>query len=152
MCNIVIKILFIFCCLNAVLLYSQNSSDVELALKSINEIRENEGLYPLEISEELNNIANIRSKELAISFSHVRPNNTKYDELLYENRIRVFSSDENIAYRFKNAETVISYWMNSNQYKLNILSDKFTHVGISHHAINGEDFWVIIFAQLRRQN
>ncbi|WP_335786884.1 CAP domain-containing protein [Brachyspira pulli] len=134
------------------MLYSQNNSDVELALKSINEIRENEGLYPLEISEELNNIANIRSKELAISFSHIRPNNTKYDELLYENRIRVFSSDENIAYRFKNAETVISYWMNSNQYKLNIVSDKFTHVGISHYAVNGEDFWVIIFAQLRRLN
>ncbi|MEI0565674.1 CAP domain-containing protein [Brachyspira pulli] len=134
------------------MLYSQNNSDVELALKSINEIRENEGLYPLEISEELNNIANIRAKELAISFSHVRPNNTKYDELLYENRIRVFSSDENIAYRFKNAETVISYWMNSNQYKLNIVSDKFTHVGISHYAVNGEDFWVIIFAQLRRLN
>ena len=152
MYNIVIKILFIFCCLNAVMLYSQNNSDVELALKSINEIRENEGLYPLEISEELNNIANIRTKELAISFSHVRPNNTKYDELLYENRIRVFSSDENIAYRFKNAETVISYWMNSNQYKLNIVSDKFTHVGISHYAVNGEDFWVIIFAQLRRLN
>ncbi|WP_295157487.1 CAP domain-containing protein [uncultured Brachyspira sp.] len=134
----------------SLLLYSQNNTYADSALKAINDLRENAGLYLLEINNELNNIANIRAKELAIIFSHTRPNNTRYDELLYLNRIRVFSSDENIAYRFKNAETVISYWMNSEQYKINILSEKFTHVGISHYSINGEDFWVAIFAQLRR--
>ncbi|WP_300369870.1 CAP domain-containing protein [Brachyspira sp.] len=136
--------------LGSILLYSQNNTDIDAALKTINDLRENSGLYLLETNDELNNIANIRSKELAINFSHTRPNNTRYDELLYLNRIRVFSSDENIAYRFKNAETVISYWLNSDQYRINILSEKFTHVGISHYSINGEDFWVAIFVQLRR--
>lgn len=152
MFNIIIKALFIlyFCSLSV--LCSQYNYEAETTLKALNEVRENEGLYLFELSDELNKVADIRAKELSINFSHIRPNNTRYDELLYENRIRVFSSDENIAYRFKNAETVVSYWMNSSQYKINILSDKFTHVGVSHYAINGEDFWVVIFAQLRRQN
>lgn len=157
MCRIVIKTVFIFVCIFTSLLYPQINNgivanDVVETLKVINNIREKEGLYLLENDEKLNGIADTRAKELHISFSHVRPNNTKYDELLYQNRIRVFSSDENIAYRFKNAQTVVSYWMNSDQYKINILSEKFTHVGISHYAINGEDFWVVIFVQLRRQN
>ncbi len=149
MLKILIKVVALLY-IGSLLLYSQNPADVDSALKAINDIRENEGLYLLETNDEINNIANIRAKELAISFSHIRPNNTRYDELLYTHRIRVFSSDENIAYRFKNAETVISYWMNSDQYKINILSEKFTHVGISHYSVNGEDFWVAIFVQLRR--
>ncbi|MDO7021141.1 CAP domain-containing protein [Brachyspira innocens] len=152
MFKIMIKALFILYFCSMAVLYSEDNYEAETTLKALNEVRENEGLYPFELSDELNKAANIRAKELSINFSHIRPNNTRYDEILYENRIRVFSSDENIAYRFKNAETVISYWMNSSQYKLNILSDKFTHVGVSHYAINGEDFWVVIFAQLRRMN
>ncbi|WP_028329353.1 CAP domain-containing protein [Brachyspira alvinipulli] len=151
------RIVIIFILTFTSLLYSQINNgiitnDVAETLKVINEIREKENLFLLENADNLNNIADIRARELSINFSHVRPNNTKYDELLYQNRIRVFSSDENIAYRFKNAETVVSYWMNSDQYKINILSEKFTHVGISHYAVNGEDFWVVIFVQLRRQN
>ena len=157
MFRIIINALFIFILSFTSLLYSQMNNgiitnDVQETLKVINNIREKESLFLFENDESLNNIADIRSKELSINFSHIRPNNTKYDELLYQNRIRVFSSDENIAYRFKNAETVVSYWMNSDQYKLNILSEKFTHIGISHYAVNGEDFWVVIFVQLRRQN
>ncbi|AEM21932.1 SCP-like extracellular protein [Brachyspira intermedia PWS/A] len=142
----IIIIVFSFSVLSA-----QNyNDDINSMLKIFNEIRENENLYSFEIDDKLNNIADIRAKELAISFSHIRPNNTKYDELLYQNRIIAYSSDENIAYRFKNAETVASYWMNSSKYKVNILSDKFTHIGVAHYAINGEDFWVVIFAQLTK--
>lgn len=149
MINIIKMIAVIICC--AAVMYAQNyNDDINTMLKIINELRDNENLYSYEIDSRLNEIADIRAKELAINFSHIRPNNTKYDELLYKNRIIVFSSDENIAYRFKNAETVVSYWLNSNQYKINILSDKFTHIGAAHYAINGEDFWVVIFAQLRR--
>lgn len=151
------RIIIIFILSFTSLLYSQIDNgiitkDIEETLKVINSIREKESLYLFENAEDLNNIADIRAKELSINFSHIRPNNTKYDELLYQNRIRVFSSDENIAYRFKNAETVVSYWMNSDQYKINILSEKFTHIGISHYTVNGQDFWVVIFVQLRRQN
>ncbi|MEI0557422.1 CAP domain-containing protein [Brachyspira intermedia] len=150
MINILIKMIIVVVC-SVSFLYAQDyNDDVNSMLKMFNEIRENENLYSFEIDDRLNNIADIRAKELAISFSHIRPNNTKYDELLYLNRIIVYSSDENIAYRFKNAETVASYWMNSNKYKVNILSDKFTHIGVAHYAINGEDFWVVIFAQLKK--
>ncbi|PCG21145.1 CAP domain-containing protein [Brachyspira sp. G79] len=152
MFKIMIKALFILYFCSLTVLYSESNYEAEAILGALNEVRENEGLYLFELNDELNKVAEIRAKELSINFSHIRPNNTRYDELLYENRIRVFSSDENIAYRFKNAETVVSYWMNSSQYKINILSDKFTHVGVSHYAINGEDFWVVIFAQLRRMN
>ena len=126
------RIVIIFILTFTSLLYSQFNNgivtnDVAETLKVINEMREKENLFLFENADNLNNIADIRAKELSINFSHIRPNNTKYDELLYQNRIRVFSSDENIAYRFKNAETVVSYWMNSDQYKINILSEKFTH-------------------------
>lgn len=150
MINILIKMIIIIVFSFSVLSAQDYNDDVNSMLKMFNEIRENENLYSFEIDDRLNNVADIRAKELAISFSHVRPNNTKYDELLYQNRIIVYSSDENIAYRFKNAETVASYWMNSGKYKINILSDKFTHIGVSHYAINGEDFWVVIFAQLTK--
>ncbi|OEJ13635.1 serine protease [Brachyspira hampsonii] len=150
MVNIIIKMIFVIIASFGFLYAQDYNNDVNTMLKIFNEIRDNENLYPFEIDDKLNNIADIRAKELAISFSHIRPNNTKYDELLYENRIIVYSSNENIAYRFKNAETVASYWMNSSKYKVNIISDKFTHIGVSHYSINGEDFWVVIFAQLRR--
>ncbi len=148
MINIFIKIAFIMI-FGFSFLYTQNS-DIADTLEIFNDIREKKNLYPLEINDTLNEIADIRAKELSVNFSHIRPNNTKYDELIYENRVIVYSSDENIAYRFKNPQTVVSYWMNSNQYKLNILSDKFTHVGIAHYYSNGEDYWAVIFAQLVR--
>ncbi|WP_041177307.1 CAP domain-containing protein [Brachyspira intermedia] len=150
MINILIKMIIIIVFSFSVLSAQNYNDDINSMLKIFNEIRENENLYSFEIDDKLNNIADIRAKELAISFSHIRPNNTKYDELLYQNRIIAYSSDENIAYRFKNAETVASYWMNSSKYKVNILSDKFTHIGVAHYAINGEDFWVVIFAQLTK--
>lgn len=148
MLKFIINIITIFFSISFVL-YTQDS--IDYALEYLNNIREKYGLHLLESNEELNNIAFIRAKDLSINFSNNRPNNTRYDELLYKNGIIVFSSDENIAYRFKNIETVISYWMNSEEYKVNILSDKFTHIGISHYSANGEDFWAAIFVQLRRQ-
>uniref|UniRef100_UPI003F4BC20A CAP domain-containing protein n=1 Tax=Brachyspira catarrhinii TaxID=2528966 RepID=UPI003F4BC20A len=150
MINILIKIIIIIACSFSFLSAQDYNNDITSMLNMFNEIRENNNLYSFEIDDRLNEVADIRAKELAVSFSHIRPNNTKYDELFYQNRIIAYSSDENIAYRFKNAETVASYWMNSSKYKVNILSDKFTHIGVAHYAINGEDFWVVIFAQLTK--
>ena len=104
--------------------------------------REAAGLDPLVMDETAMEYAQIRAKELASSFSHIRPDNkaSSMDGLEFV---------ENGAKGSKTPEQVVNTWMNSSGHKATLLTDysaygNRTGVGV-YQADNGTIYWVQVF-------
>lgn len=99
------------------------------------------GLQPLTYSYELEKIAMVRAAEIALSFSHTRPNGESTFSLGRFN-------GENIAAGYRSKEAVMEGWKETDLpysgqgHRRNMLNTSFTHVGIGHAYVNGYDFWV----------
>jgi uncharacterized protein YkwD len=87
----------------------------------------------------------IRAEEIIQSFSHTRPNGTKFYtvfEGLYDYRM----IGENLAAGFTSASSVVSGWMNSEGHRANILKEDYTEIGIGIKKDSaGRLYWVQIF-------
>ncbi len=104
--------------------------------------REAAGLDPLVMDETAMEYAQIRAKELASSFSHIRPDNkaSSMDGLEFV---------ENGAKGSKTPEQVVNTWMNSSGHKATLLTDysaygNRTGVGV-YQTDNGTIYWVQVF-------
>lgn len=104
--------------------------------------REAAGLDPLVMDETAMEYAQIRAKELASSFSHIRPDNkaSSMDGLEFV---------ENGAKGSKTPEQVVNTWMNSSGHKATLLTDYSTYgnrtgVGV-YQTDNGTIYWVQVF-------
>jgi len=103
----------------------------------------------------LEKVAMKRAAEIAIKYSHTRPDGTDcytaYPDA-YENA----SKGENIAYgedgMFSKAEDVFTAWREDNEdyygqgHRRNMLNGEFRAIGIGHVVYNGMDFWVQEFS------
>lgn len=109
------------------------------------------GLSSLEYDYDLEKIAMKRAAELAISYSHTRPNGercfTAYDEISSN---RYMAKGENIAYGyncFKSSEEVFEAWAEEDEYysgqghRRNMISSNYTAVGIGYARYDGKEFW-----------
>ena len=81
----------------------------------INQYRASVGLGTVTWSTNLYEGAKVRSREIATSFSHTRPNGESYRQLLGNN------TAENIAGGSSTAVEVFNRWMNSEGHRKNIL-------------------------------
>lgn len=110
-----------------------------------NQERINAGLPALTYNSVLENGALIRAEEIIQSFSHTRPNGTKFYtvfEGLYDYRM----IGENLAAGFTSASSVVSGWMNSEGHRANILKEDYTEIGIGIKKDSaGRLYWVQIF-------
>lgn len=110
-------------------------SAIDETLELVNKERAAVGISPLALSPELNEAAQIRASELIAYYSHVRPDGRKCDTVLAEvgadKSIRL--AGENIANgtMAKDAATVMSFWMNSENHRAAILNDQYDHIGIA---------------------
>ena len=99
--------------------------------------REAAGLDPLVMDDTAMEYAQIRAEELAITYSHTRPNNeSKSLDGLY--------FIENIAYGQKTPEEVVNDWMNSSGHKATLLgdySDYGNRMGVGVYKSNGVIYW-----------
>ena len=99
--------------------------------------REAAGLDPLVMDDTAMEYAQIRAEELAINYSHTRPNNeSKSLDGLY--------FIENIAYGQKTPEEVVNDWMNSSGHKATLLgdySDYGNRMGVGVYKSNGVIYW-----------
>ena len=113
-----------------------NSTDTQkLTFNNLNNI-----VYDYELEQ----IAMQRAAEIAIHYSHTRPNGEKcftaYDSYL--------TAGENIAYGYTTAQSVFEAWAEESEdyagqgHRRNMLSSDFTAVGIGHAVVNGRHFWV----------
>jgi uncharacterized repeat protein (TIGR02543 family) len=94
-------------------------------LKLVNVERAAAGLAPLHMSKELLDAAMQRAAETSIYFSHSRPDGTRYFS------VTAYASGENIAVNWSfGAADVMEMWMNSPGHRSNILTSRWTELGV----------------------
>jgi len=99
--------------------------------------REKHGLHPLEVDEELMELAQIRAKEVSTKYSHERPDGTRV--------VKTHGCGENVGAK-KSAEKQVASWMNSEGHRTNILIERYKSIGVGcYKADDGRTYWVQIF-------
>lgn len=100
----------------------------------VNDERIKNSLGRLEYSSEIQADADRRAEEITENFT------AKQEDKCAEN---IFSSAESSL----TAQELFDYWMKSELYQKNILSDKFAHTAIGIVVNNGKYYWVQIFVE-----
>jgi uncharacterized protein YkwD len=127
----------------------ENYALVQEEINLINEERAKEGLEPLILDEVLTQKAMVRAHEIAVSYSHIRPNGVKnfsiFDDISYT------CGGENIAASQNSPSEVMIDWMNSYDHMKNIMAksspaSRFKAVGLGHFQVNGYNYWVQLFS------
>lgn len=104
------------------------------AMELVNEKRSAYGLDALTLSSELSVKARIKSQEMKDLgyFSHTSPTYGSPFDMMKALGIRYYSAGENIAMGYRTAEAVVNAWMNSTSHRENILSTRYTSMGIGY--------------------
>jgi uncharacterized repeat protein (TIGR02543 family) len=98
------------------------------------------------MSEDLLNVAKIRSAEVSVYFSHTRPSGTSCFTAA-ESISGISMLAENIASGYRTAEDVMNGWMNSPGHKANIYNAALTEIGVGCFVEqSGYTHWVQFFA------
>lgn len=121
---------------------TQDYSKAAEVLTLVNQERAKAGLNSLGTNSTIQANAMQRASELAVYYSHTRPDDT---DCLTALTVSYRSAGENIAYGQSTAEAVMTAWMNSDGHKANILNTKYTQIGIGCFVQNGHIFWVQMF-------
>jgi uncharacterized YkwD family protein/spore coat assembly protein SafA len=123
-----------------------NAEEEEL-FSQVNQARETAGLKALGLSKELSNIARLKADEMSLSsyFDHNSPVYGSPFEMLKSFGVTYRTAGENIAKGQKSAKAVLAAWMGSTGHKANIMSEKFTEMGIGFATDGKTTHWVQIF-------
>lgn len=118
----------------------------EEVIDLVNSERSAQKRSALKSDDILNTIAEQRAREIAVKFSHTRPDGSKCSSLLQENDIVNVYAGENIAAGHRSAEEVMDTWMNSSGHRKNILNENYTRIGVGiYEASDGNTYWVQVF-------
>ena len=109
----------------------------------VNTERQKAGLEPLGYYSLGQKAADIRAKEVALKFSHERPDGTMCFTAFEEIGVSYYSAGENIAKGYGTPEIVMNAWMNSPGHKANILNPNFTHIIVGYDEDSNS--WVQLF-------
>ena len=112
----------------------------------INRERLSESRSKLVMDKELMNYAMLRCKELAIKFSHNRPNG----ESFYSAFDRAYGED--IFTGSTSYEYVMEQWLQSSDSRQDILTDYYKSVGVGAVEVDGSYYWVLIFGIDKENN
>lgn len=120
---------------NATAVETAIPSHAEQVLNLVNYERKKQGLKALSLSNELTNIATLKSKDMAQKnyFSHTSPTYGSPFEMLQHFGVTYKAAGENIAAGQKTAEEVMQSWLNSSGHRANILSSKYTELGVGYY-------------------
>lgn len=103
------------------------------------------GLKGLVYDYELEKTAMERAADIAVRFSHSRPDESDCFSIFPDN---CPAMGENIAYGFSSSTDTMNQWKETNYnyygqgHRRNMLSGDFNAVGIAHVKYKGQDFWV----------
>ena len=113
------------------------------------------GLSELTYDYNLEKIAMLRAAEIAVSFSHTRPDGTDCFSAVGEIGYSWNALGENIAYgwgSFNTAAEVMEAWKETNEsysgqgHRRNMLSGNFNRVAVGFAKYNGRNYWVQEFS------
>ena len=110
---------------------SQLTANEQEVFDLINAKRVANGLSPLKIDDELQNVARIKAKDMVDNnyFSHTSPTYGSPFDMIKSFGINYKTAGENIAGNSSNSGAV-NAWMNSSGHKANILNSSFNYTGI----------------------
>ena len=111
----------------------------------VNQLRKENGLSEVKIVPTLYHMADIRAKEIAVKFDHLRPDGTGLQEFVQEYNLNWRKVGENIAKGQATPEDAVNSWMNSPKHRENILDPNYQYIGVSCYYANGMYHWVQIF-------
>lgn len=130
--------------------FSQAQMDtMHEVLRLVNEARAEENLPALELEPALCGAAQIRAQECVDTFSHTRPDGTKYKTAITEAGIASDYTGENAATGHSTAKQVVNAWLRSEGHRANILNERFTKLGVGFEKNTGNPYrgyaWVELF-------
>ncbi|WP_303836069.1 CAP domain-containing protein [Ruminococcus flavefaciens] len=120
-------------------------SYAEQVVKLVNEERTKRGLQPVKALISMNKAANIRAKEIAAYFDHVRPDGRSGLTAIEDAGLSWWWIGENIAAGQPNPQEVMKDWMNSEGHRNNILKANCKYIGVGYYVDNGCPYWVQLF-------
>lgn len=123
------------------------SNFVSEVIDLTNAERKKQGLPALQAYPELNNVADMKAKDMNDKgyFSHTSPTYGSPFDMMRDFGITYESAGENIAQGQRSPEEVVNAWMNSEGHRANILNDKYTHIGVGFDEGGYE--WVQMFVK-----
>lgn len=125
---------------------STNSSYEQQVIDLVNKERAKAGLSALKLDKNVAKAALVRAKETEKSFSHTRPNGSKFSTALTESGVSFRGAGENIAWGQKTPQEVMKGWMNSDGHRANILNKNFTTIGVGYYKnAYGVNYWTQLF-------
>ena len=80
----------------------------------------------------------MRAAECEISFSHTRPDGTKYKTAITDAGISSGYTGENVATGYTTADQAMAGWLKSEGHRANILNEHFTKIGIASKKNNNQ--------------
>lgn len=118
----------------------------EQVVELVNQERTKAGLNAVTLDQNIASAALVRAKEIETSFSHTRPNGSKFSTALTEQGVTFKGAGENNAWGQKSPEAVMQAWMNSEGHRANILNKNFTKIGVGYYQnAAGRNFWTQLF-------
>ena len=117
-------------------------------LRRVNNERAKAGLKPVQLGDSShNNAAQERAKELASSYSYVRPNGQRDFTIFAENGIEDVSIGEDYMAGVSTPDAAVDQWMNIDFTRERILNADATTMSVGHYE-GGiyNNYWVLIFS------
>ncbi|MCR5653371.1 MAG: CAP domain-containing protein [Ruminococcus sp.] len=114
-------------------------------IRLVNAERAKNGLSALSKDSGAVNVARVRAKEIATSFSHTRPDGRSCFTAASDLGVAYKTAGENIAYGYATPAQVVNGWMNSEGHSKNILSASYSKIGVGCYSSNGVLYWSQFF-------
>ena len=99
-------------------------------LRLVNIERAKVGAGPLRFASDLEASAYVRATEITVKFSHTRPNGSKCFTAMPQ---RGHILGENLAGGQRTPQQVVQAWMDSKTHRDNMLSKKYTEIGVVYY-------------------
>lgn len=123
----------------------QDYDQAKQVYEMVNQERAAAGLNTLVWDAQLTQDAMQRAAELAVYYSHTRPDGTRCFSAVTNYSIG-YAYGENIAVYQTDAANVMNAWMNSPGHKANILDTRYREIGVGSFYHNGHYHWVQLFS------
>lgn len=117
----------------------------EEVVRLVNIERSEAGLSPLTMNWELSRVARYKSEDMRQRgyFSHTSPTYGSPFDMMRSFGISYRAAGENIAMGYSTPAAVVEGWMNSSGHRANILSAKYTEIGVGYVASG--NYWTQMF-------
>ena len=114
-------------------------------LRLVNAERAANGLAALRLNSSLCNVAQVKAQDMKDKryFSHTSPTYGSPFDMMRRFGVTYVAAGENIAMGYRTPAAVMQGWMNSSGHRANILSGKFTQMGIGY--VESGNYWCQMF-------